>query len=396
MAEELKFLAWCRTHENEIQLMQSLAEFDIMHPGIKTSASIPIPLQMWPEIVRTALYGFDTDIGEVGSTYIESLKGMNALRSFTEAEVSAMGGESAYVKAVYEAACDRQRQLWAIPWRADSRVIFYRRDLLAKAGVKEEEAFRTPIHMEQTLQALQAIGIEMPISLGTTSPQALTTFTACWVWGAGGDYINAEGTAVTFHSPAAQKGFCDYFNLGRYLAPAARKLEISVSDQLFCSGQAAVAYAGTWLPDLMDDVRFPIVKENLGVALPPGIPLVGGTHLVIWKRSIKDLAALDLIRFLTSKENMIKYPKSITIPARLDALSDQVYSSNFMVQTFNEAIRIGRSVPSLPLWALVEDRLGKTLQQIWARIDSEPNINIENLVADSMNALAKRLSSTLQ
>jgi multiple sugar transport system substrate-binding protein len=395
MTEEIKFLAWCRSIESEKQLMDSLAVFDATHPGVKTSVNIPVPVQMWPEIVRTALYEYNTDLGEVGSTYIESLSGMNSLRPFTENEVLSFGGESVFVKAVFEAGLDRKKQLWAIPWRADSRVIFYRRDLFAKAGIKEENAFQTPAHMEQTLQALQASGVEIPLTLGTASAHALTTFTACWVWGAGGDYINQDGTEVTFDSSKAKKGFYDYFTLGRYLALSARKLDIASSDQLFCEGKAAVTYAGTWLTEAIDQTGSSLVKENLGVALPPGIPIVGGTHLVIWKRSIRERTTLDLIRFLTSKETLIGYPKSITIPARLDALSDEVFSGNVIYKTFNEAIQKGRSVPPLPLWALVEDRLGKTLLQIWEKIHNDPHVNLEGLIADSIDALAKRLSPTL-
>lgn len=395
MSEELKFLIWSRADENEAQLMQALAAFEVAHPAIKIAVNNPPPLQMWPEIVRTALYGFDIDIGEVGSTHIESLKGMDALRPFTDDEILFLGGEGAFVKAVYEAGCDHKRQLWAVPWTTDSRVIFYRRDLLAKAGINEETAFQTPAQMEQTLQRLQESGVEIPLSLGTDSSHALTAFTACWVWGAGGNYIAQNGTEVIFNSPEAQRGFCDYFNLGRYLAPTAKKLDIAQSDRLFRDGKAAVTYSGTWLPNSIDSEKFPNVDENLGVALPPGVPLVGGTHLVIWKRTLKDRHALDLIRFLTSAETLLQYPKSLNIPARLDALIHPIFSSNIMYQTFNEAIRRGRSVPALPLWGLVEDRLCKTLQHIWGQIDADPSINIENLVADSMNTLVKRLNSTL-
>ena len=396
MTEVVKFLAWSRSEECAKQLMESLAAFDAAHRGLKTFVNIPVPVQMWPEIVRTALYGFDTDLGEVGSTYIESLKGMNALRPFTADEVLSFGGESAFVKGVFEAGCDQQQQVWAIPWRADSRVIFYRRDLLAKAGIVEENAFQTPARMEQTLQALQDSGVDIPLALGTQSAHALTPFTVCWVWGAGGDYINPNGTEVTFHLPEALQGFCNYFKLGRFLTPDTQKLDVSSSDALFCEGKAAVTYAGTWLQEGINEASFPGGRENLGVALPPGVPLVGGTHLIIWKRSIKESITLELIRFLTSKDGLTKYPKSISIPARLDALNDEVFSHHLISQTFNEAIRTGRSVPSLPLWALVEDRLGKTLSQIWDKIYSQPDINLDHLVEDSLYTLAKRLSPGLK
>ncbi|MGC1376441.1 MAG: extracellular solute-binding protein [Anaerolineales bacterium] len=396
MAEEIEFLAWSRTEEGAADLNRSLAAFQAINPNIKISLAIPAPEMMWADIIKVVLYQQGADVGEVGSTYIETLKGMDSLRPFTAGEVLSFGGDNAFVKSVLEAGRDSENQLWAIPWRTDSRVIFYRRDLFAKAGIKEADAFLTPAHMEQTLQALQASGVEMPLALATASPQALATFTACWVWGAGGDYINHRGNAVIFNSPKAQRGFCDYFRLGRYLAPAARKLDITSSDRLFCEGKAAVTYAGTWFPDAIEQIGSPMIKENLGVALPPGVPIVGGTHLVIWKHSIKVSNSLKLIRFLTSKENLLGYPKSIVSPARLDALGSNVFSSSVMYQIFTEAIKKGRSAPSLRLWAVIEDRLGKTLLQIWEKVCSDPDINVGDLIADEMNSLAASLGPTFQ
>ena len=388
MVEEIEFLAWSRMEEGAADLKRSLAAFQAIYPDVNVFITMPEPGMMWEEIIRIVLYKQGADIGEVGSTYIESLKGMDALRPFTAEEVLSFGGDKAFVKSMLEAGRDSEGRLWAIPWRTDSRVIFYRRDIFAKAGINEAGAFLTPARMEQTLQALQDGGVEVPLALATASAQALTLSTSCWVWGAGGDYIDPDGSKIIFNSPKAQQGFRDYFRLARYLVPSARKLGIIPSDRLFCEGKAAVTYTGTWLPDAIDQSGSPMVKENLGVALPPGVPLVGGTHLVVWRHSIRVSDSVKLIRFLTSKENLTGYPRSIVSPARLDVFDSHAFSSSIVNQTFIEAIRRGRSIPSLPLWAAVEDRLGKTLLQIWEKVYSEPDINMDDLIADSVNSLA--------
>jgi len=391
MAEEIEFLAWSRMEEGAADLKRSLAAFQAIYPNIKVSLTIPAPGAMWEEIIRIVLYKQGADIGEVGSTYIESLKGMDALRPFAADEVLSFGGDKAFVKSMLEAGRDSDGRLWAIPWRTDSRVIFYRRDIFAKAGIDEADAFLTPAHMERTLQALQDSGVEMPLALATAAAQSLTLFTTCWVWGAGGDFVNLAGSEIVFNSPKAQQGFRDYFRLACYLAPSARGLGIIPSDRLFCEGKAAVTYTGTWLPDAIDQMGSPMIKENLGVALPPGVPIVGGTHLAVWKHSIRVSDSVKLIRFLTSKENLTGYPRSIVSPARLDMFDSDAFSSSIMYQVFIEAIKRGRAIPSLPLWAVVEDRLGRALLQIWEKIYSEPDVNVDDLIADSMNSLAMRL-----
>lgn len=397
MSDELEFLAWSRSEESLAALQAAINLFQVDNRSVSVSVNSPVPAMMWTEIINTALYRQGADIGEVGSSYITSLRGMDSLRPFTAAEIADMGGQDAFVQSLWDSGFDsKSNQLWAIPWRADTRIIFYRRDLLAKAKIKEEGAFATPAQMEQTLQTLKDSGIEVPLTLGTAAPQALTSFSTCWVWGAGGDYISPDGKKVIFDSPEALAGFRDYFRLGCYLAPSTRNLDLAASDYLFCDGGAAVTYAGTWLQDLLNRVGSPIVTENLGVALAPGISLVGGTHLVVWKHTRKERPAVDLIRFLTSKEVVAQHPKLIDIPARLDALHSNVYAESKNYEVFTQAIKSGRFAPTTSLWATIEDRLGKTLSNIWHQLNSTPEADLDKVISDAIHPLANRLNATLE
>lgn len=397
MAEALDFLAWSRDEESSVELKNALAAFEAMHSNLKIAITMPAAGTMWTEIVKTALFGEGADIAEVGSTYNATLMGMNALRPFTPAEVASFGGRDSFIQSAWKAGyCPDDDLLWAVPWRVDTRVIFYRRDLLAQAGIDETVAFQTPANMEQTLQRLQEVGSVIPISLSMLSPHALTTFAASWVWGAGGDFINTEGNEVVFDSPQAREGLRHYFSLGRYLSAGARKLDISSSDRLFSEGKSAVTYTGVWMLDQVELRGAPIVKNNLGLALVPGVPIVGGTHLVIWKYSKKADQALELIRYLLSDETVFKYFKGITLLAKKDTLTDSRLTRTPLYQTFIESIKTGRSVPSLPLWAMVEDRFGKTLMKIWDELDRQPNADLDELIAGFVNPLAERLNATLK
>jgi multiple sugar transport system substrate-binding protein len=398
MSEDIEFLAWSRTEEGSAALNDALAAFEAGSLHLKTSASIPTSEQMWSKIAKIAIYGQGADIGEVGSTFIASLRGMNSLRPFRPDEVNSLGGGSAFVDAVWQAGVvPEKNEVWAIPWRTDTRVIFYRRDLFAKAGINEQDAFQTPAHMEQTLQALQAGGVKLPFTMSTTSVYALTTFTASWIWGTGGDFIHLNGNVkeVVFNSAEARTGWRDYFKLGRYLAPPARGLDVHASDDLFCQGEAAVTLSGSWLPDTLALSGSARAKDNVGVALAPGVPIVGGTHLVIWKHTQKTHEAMELIRFLTSRETLTAYPKSIIIPARNDALASPVFAAMPMYETFIRAIQTGRCVPSLTLWAMVEDRLGKMLAAMWAELAQQPEADLDDLIARHVDPLAQRLNTTL-
>jgi multiple sugar transport system substrate-binding protein len=98
----------------------------------------------WAQLVSTALNG-GFDVSQVGSTWLNSLVTMNVLRPFTVAEAAAFGGPEAFVRSSWNSNFQPgDDRLWAAPLSADTRILYYRRDLLAEAGVAEDQASDTP------------------------------------------------------------------------------------------------------------------------------------------------------------------------------------------------------------------------------------------------------------
>lgn len=79
--------------------------------------------------------------------------------------------------------------------------------------------------------------------------------------------------------PEAQAGIQAYFELHRFLYPPARGLNIAGTDKLFLQGKAAAVISGPWLLRLLAQETTPL--PDVGIVRVPGIPFVGGTHLVI-------------------------------------------------------------------------------------------------------------------
>jgi multiple sugar transport system substrate-binding protein len=396
MTVELKFLAWSRTRESLAAIKAALTEFSSRHAGAQVSVTAPDPQDMWSEIRKAAIYAQGADLAEVGSTQIASLVGMDSLRQFSAAETASFDGQQAFANSAWQAGfLSNEHGVWGIPWTTDSRVIFYRRDLLAQAGIDPQTAFQTVAQIEQTLQALQAGKAAIPFATATASPQVLPSFSASWIWEAGGDFIHPGGHEVAFNSPEAQLGLRNYFNLKKYFAPAARNLDTSATERLFCAGEVAVTYAGTWLVNAINGIGVDAVRENFGVVLPPGIPFVGGTHLVVFKNTHQTDLALDLLHFLSSAETLTKYPQLIVLPARLKIVDSELLGDSAAHQVLNGALRRGRSFPAIPLWGLIEERFGNMLAQIWNQLDAQPEANLEQVIADSVNPLAERLNDML-
>src|SRR5262249_29893323 len=108
--------------------------------------------QAWPEMMNYALYGGGPAVSEIGSTWVGSLVGMNRLRSFKTQEVS---DPAKFLSAAWQTtSLYGDPTVWAMPWLTDTRILYYRRDLLEKAGVDPQSAFESAEAMEHSLSRL--------------------------------------------------------------------------------------------------------------------------------------------------------------------------------------------------------------------------------------------------
>ena len=352
----------------------------------------------WAELVKMALYGHGPAISEVGSTWIGNLVAMNALRPFAPGELMALGGADAFLAPAWRSgALANAAIMWAIPWLADTRILYYRRDWLARAGIAEDTAFASPAQTDDTLRRLRESGVAQPWAMATrATPNTLHNLSS-WVWGAGGDFIDSTGQAVSFHQPAALAGLKAYFDLRRYLTPATADLASGDSNALFREGKVGVILSGPWVSYALGrGEALPEVLDNVGAALPPGPPFVGGSHLVVWKNAADARLAVELIHQLTGHALQANYPSLTTglLPTRLSALEAvMVHPAHAQLTA---ALRAGRSFPTLLRWGLVEDKLVNVLGEIWAELKAQPATDLDALLHKKFDLLARRLEAILK
>jgi multiple sugar transport system substrate-binding protein len=162
----------------------------------------------WGKLARIALYRSGPDVSEVGTTWLDALVSAGAVRPFTAHEVELLGGADAFLPVIWQTVSPPpwQRQVWAIPWRADTRVIFYWRDMLEQAGVDEEGAFQTTERVEETMQCLQDSGIPVPWGIWGLELFMGLHNAASWIWARGGDFVSADGRQVLLDRPETCEG----------------------------------------------------------------------------------------------------------------------------------------------------------------------------------------------
>lgn len=385
----LELSLWKRSETAMQNLDRLLALFTMQN---NLDLRINIYEQAWPEVMNTLLYGFGPEVSEVGSTWARSLAAGNGLVSFSASQIDKAAGMNAFICPHWE---EHQKQVFSIPFQVETRLVYYRRDVLATAGVAEESAFSSPQAFNETINALSENGVKKPLLIPIADRWFNLSLAACWVWGAGGDFISADGKKVVFDQENTLTSLADYFSLAKYLSPDL--FEISNATQAFFDDQYPVTLGGPWvysyfLEQLADN---PSLQDSIGVAPTPGHTFQGGTNLVVWRHSRYSQQALQLLQFLTSFEFQSQWNSNV-LPARRDVLALPAYTNNPFLKIMVQSILTGRSYSDSPLWGVVEDRLSRALQQVWNDCLREPSRAPIDILRDNLIPLSRRINITLE
>jgi multiple sugar transport system substrate-binding protein len=390
---------WPRGPEGEQEVNVFVQRYHEQNKAVHIHAHSMDVQNPWADVSHILTHRSGADITEVGASWVESLIATNSLRSFSSKEFQYFGGPDAFLIPPWKSKKgDAAETVYSIPYRADARLIFYRRDLLAQAGVDENTAFTTPKNILQTLESLKRTGIKSPLVASILTNRFINlSFIASWIWSTGADFINGAGSQVIFDQSEAISGIEDYFRAMAYIAPEFRRLEPGEVDLEFCWGNAAVALSNPGLFFTLQQAEFADVRANMGIALPPGQACRGGTHLVIWQHSLHEEVAFDFIRFLTSAQVQADLSgKIFTLPARLEAIQATPYANDPNYQMIVKAIHTGRSYGASPLWNIVEDRLSRVLVQIGSEYFETPDVDLNAFLAIRLKPLARRINITLE
>lgn len=356
----------------------------------------------WSNILQIGLYQKGPDVSEIGSTWSENLVEMRALVPFTAQELRLVGGREAFLAnawtpVVEELDQNGERPVHSIPWLVDTRLVHYRADLLARAGVDAEGAFATAEAMYDTLMRLQAAGIEYPLAIATGGLSIHVM--ASWVWGSGGSFRSPDCRKIALVEPEARRGMVEFFRLHRFIHPQIRRQDYRSAYPWYLAGNAAVLVGEQWVMKKIKEGRegtLPIVTQNSRFALPPGVPFLGSTHLVLWRHSLHEHDSLRLIAHLTGPDVLRRiFAATGNLPARIEVLEGPPFSTDPDYRLVRECLHRGRRFRSVRLWAGVERRLNVLVDRLWKDVFTNPEMDLEREIERRVRELAVRLEKTL-
>ena len=318
-------LSICGNLNQDSSLLHKLLEE--FKDTLSMPAQVDVTLIPWEtyrqELTTMALYNRIGDVSQAGAPVASDMMAMNALRPFTDQELEEMGGTAAFVPAAWQSTQQiSDKQVWSIPWMADPRVFFYWRDLFEQAQVNEEIAFQSPEDLTEAMRKIQAGGVSEPWGITAGHKHSALHTVASWIWASGGQFVSKDGKQALLLEPKALAGLKAYFGMMRFMAPESQSADYQTNNQLFVNRQSAVILGNGETATFIINRIPPEMRSRLNVALPFGAPLVGGSSLMVWHRSLYEEAAVNLVRFLVGQTVQEVYPFSLDhLPVRQEVVT---------------------------------------------------------------------------
>lgn len=342
---------WGMGREGEV-VAQLIPDFEKEHPDIRVRVQ-QIPWTAAHEKLLTSHVGGSTpDVAQLGNTWIPEFAAIRALEPLGPILERSTLRRSAYFSGIWDTNVVKDT-LYGIPWYVDTRLIFYRKDILARAGYPE-----MPQRWAEWVAALRAIKRDVgaaryPVYLPTNEWTQLIIFAQQ----NGATLLRNGGQYGAFADARFAQAFDFYLDLFREgLAPVQGLYDVANPYQEFARGYFAMWITGPWNmgemkrrlpPELQDDWATAPMPGPTGAA--SGLSTAGGASFVMFRNSKHKTAAWKLIEFLSRPEQQVRfYELTGSLPARREAWELAELSRDEHARAFWLQLQRVQSLPAVP------------------------------------------------
>jgi multiple sugar transport system substrate-binding protein len=354
---ELSF--WAMGRESEV-VAQLLPEFERTHPGVHVSLH-QLPWKGAHAKLLTGFVGNATpDVAELGNTWIPELAELHALQPLDErVQHSNAVLPSDYFGGIWDTNVI-DGVLYGVPWYVDTRLLFYRTDLLKKAGFDAPpEDWR---QWRRTMAALkeQAGPDRYAILLPLNEFEPLTALALQQ----DDPLLRDGGGRGNFESAGFRKALGFYVEIFEHgWAPLISNVQISNVWDEFGRGYFAYYVSGPWnIAEFERRLPLDVSHDWMTAPLPgpdgPGASIAGGSSLVIFAGSHHKAQAWQLIEYFSRPDVQERF-RALTgdMPPRRSVWALPALAGDPYAQAFRQQLERVKPAPRVPEWEHIADEL---------------------------------------
>ena len=349
---------WAMGREGEA-VTALLPEFERAHPDVRVVVQ-QLPWTAAHEKLLTAFAGDATpDVAQLGNTWIPEFVALRALEPLDGPIATSRLDAEDFFPGIWQTNVVDGR-VYGLPWYVDTRLLFYRRDILEAAGIRAPpRSWREWMHALAAVKAhaapdhyamlLPLNEVEPLIALALQQDEPLLR--------EGGRYGN-------FRSDGFRRALAYYVDMFRQgFAPPISAAQLSNVWNEFGRGTFAFYISGPWNIGEFERRLPPAVQGAWATApLPgpsgPGASLAGGSSLVVFRASkVKD-AAWQLVSYLSRPDVELRF-RALTgdLPPRRSAWRDPALAADVHARAFRDQLERVKPTPGVPEWERIADEM---------------------------------------
>lgn len=357
----LKF--WAMGREGEV-VAALMPEFERDNPGVRVEVQ-QLPWTAAHEKLLTAFAGgVMPDIFQLGNTWVPEFKAIGALQALDgPAAASRLVRQADYFPGIWDTNVV-DGQLWGVPWYVDTRVMFYRRDMLARAGYaappRDWAEWMTAMAAVKRLAGPGNYAILLPsdefeplLALALQQDEALLRD--------GGRYGN-------FRSAGFRRSLQLYADMyAQKLAPLNRITNVYHE---FGMGYVSFYISGPWNMGEFKR-RLPAAQQDswMTAILPgpsgPAASIAGGSSLVLAASSRHQREAWRLIEYLSRTDTMARFHEMTgDLPPRRSNWSLPRLAQDPYAQAFGQQLERVKPAPKVPEWEQIATEMRLAAERV--------------------------------
>jgi multiple sugar transport system substrate-binding protein len=238
-------------------------------------------------------------------------------------------------------------QIVSVPWVSDTRVLFYRKDILEAAGFSAP-----PATWDELRSMAKKLSERGEGQYGYYIPQWDSPLPVVMTWSNGGDIVNADGN-VDFSSPAFAAAVDLY--TGLHADGSVPQNGDFDQTQGFISGIAPMLVSGPYLANAIAGAA-PELDGKWSIATLPrgsasGTSLFAGSNMGVWFNTDAQDESLKLLEFLSKPDTQIAWFKlNGELPTVKSALADPVMAEDPLVKVYAAQLADAKVLPMVPNW----------------------------------------------
>ena len=342
---------WAMGSEGET-IGKLVPQFERENPGISVRVQ-QLPFTEAHEKLLTAFVGDAMpDMAQLGNSWLPEFATLGALEPLgSRVAATPSIARADYFPGIWDSNLV-DGKLYGIPWYVDTRLLFYRRDILKQAGFdhppRDWAEWRRQMIAIKKVVGPDKYAVYFPLNeyepleiLGLQSPEPMVS-------------NDARGN---FRSAGFRKSFDFYLStMHDGLAPIAASTQIANVWDEFDRGFFSFYITGPWQIGEFKR-RIPAARQSEWMTAPmpgpegPGVSNAGGCSLVLFKSSAKKNAGWKLVAFLSRPDIQVRFhaltgdlPPRISV-WKMPELTEDPYST-----AFGKQMERLKATPKVPEW----------------------------------------------